>query len=76
MTGSEIERVEKSTITSIIEELGAKGIQIVYGANICYDAAAMRRGGITIVGYGRRYESIGFLGIFKVYWVRNFLRDN
>lgn len=42
LTGSEIERVEKSTITSIIEGLGAKGIQAVYGENICYDAAAMR----------------------------------
>ena len=42
LTGSEIERVDKTTITKIVEGLGAKGIQTVYGENICYDAAAMR----------------------------------
>lgn len=42
LTGSEIERVDKTTITKIVEGLAAKGIQTVYGENICYDAAAMR----------------------------------
>ena len=42
LTGSEIERVAKTTITKIVEGLVAKGIQTVYGENICYDAAAMR----------------------------------
>lgn len=42
LTGSEIEHVEKATITKIMEELGAKGIHVVYGENICYNSAAMR----------------------------------
>lgn len=42
LTGSEIERVDKNTITQIVEGLSTKGIQTVYGENICYDAAAMR----------------------------------
>lgn len=42
LTGSEIERVDRATITKIVEGLSAKGIQTVYGENICYDAAAMR----------------------------------
>ncbi len=42
LTGSEIERVAKTTITKIVEGLATKGIQTVYGENICYDAAAMR----------------------------------
>ena len=42
LTGSEIERVDKSTITKFVDGLKAKGIQTVYGENICYDAAAMR----------------------------------
>ena len=42
LTGSEIERVDKSTITKFVDGLKAKGIQTVYGENICYDATAMR----------------------------------
>lgn len=42
LTGSEIERVDKTTVTKIVDGLGAKEIQTVYGENICYDAAAMR----------------------------------
>jgi hypothetical protein len=42
LTGSEIERVDKNTITQIVEGLSTKGIQTVYGENICYDAAAAK----------------------------------
>ena len=42
LVDKEIERVAKTTITKIVEGLAAKGIQTVYGENICYDAAAMR----------------------------------
>ena len=42
LTGSEIEHVDKAIITKIVEGLSAKGVQTVYGENICYDAAAMR----------------------------------
>ena len=34
--------MDKNTITQIVEGLSTKGIQTVYGENICYDAAAMR----------------------------------
>lgn len=42
LTGSEIERVDKRIITGMVDSLNKKGVQVVYGENICYDAAAMR----------------------------------
>ena len=42
LTGSEIEHIDRNWITAITENLKNKGIQVVYGENICYDAAAMR----------------------------------
>ena len=42
LTGSEIERVDKRIITGMVDSLNKKDVQVVYGENICYDAAAMR----------------------------------
>lgn len=43
LTGSEIERVNKDWINMMVNALKEQGIHAVYGENICYDGAAMRK---------------------------------
>lgn len=43
LTGTEIENIDKVLIEPIIKRLEHAGMQVVYGENICYDAAALRR---------------------------------
>ena len=42
LTGTEIEHVEKAWITAFTEKMQNVGIEVVYGENVCYSAAALR----------------------------------
>ena len=42
LTGTEIEHVEKAWITAFTEKMKNVGIEVVYGENVCYSAAALR----------------------------------
>lgn len=41
LTGSEIEQVDKSLIKNMMDNLAKSDINVIYGENVCYDAAAM-----------------------------------
>lgn len=43
LTGTEIEKIDKNLIEPIIKCLEQAGVKVVYGENICYDAAALRK---------------------------------